>query len=263
MTGHDIFTALASLLLPPGSFFLLLLVVALPAWLYRKSLGATMTGILLLLLWVMCTPALADYLMDLHLRSLPVIQPLNVSSQLAGADAIVVLGVGGIYQGMEYGKPSLNADSYERLKYAVALAKVTGLPILYAGGGSSGESTGQTEALVAQVTALQEMQYELRWTENAGITVRESAKSAAQMLLAERASKIVLIAHAWKLPRAIAEFKAAGLEVRAAPMGFPDKVHLGIAAFFPTSEGVRWVRNVVRERFGIWRMALANHGGAN
>ncbi|MDP3138843.1 MAG: ElyC/SanA/YdcF family protein, partial [Burkholderiaceae bacterium] len=96
----------------------------------------------------------------------------------------------------------------------------------------------------------------VRWIEAQGYAVRDSARYSAALLRAERIDSVVLVAHAWKMPRAIAEYQAAGLRVIPAPMAFPAPVVPTLADWMPTSEGLRWVRNVLRERFGLWSSVL-------
>lgn len=177
-------------------------------------------------------------------------QPISVPT------AIVVLGLGAVSTGQEYGRFDLTGESYERLRYAVNLARISNFPVLYTGGRlPAGEDNSQSavasEAAIAQRVAGSEFNYPLKWVETRGVTVRDSAKYTAAILKVQGISKVILIAHAWKSPRAIQEFRAAGLEVVPAPMAFPEGVPMDISAYFPSSEGVRWVRNVVRERLGM------------
>ena len=262
MTPHDIYMALASLLLPPGWFFLLLTLGFIFRNLLGKNWGRVWASFTVLLLWVGSMPALGHYLLTQHIADLETIDRTQFRTSPEGLKhtAVVVLGLGGVSKGQEYGKPSLNAESYERLRYAVTLAKATGLPILYTGGAvleaqPGMESSAQSEAAIAQETARGELQYNIKWIETKGITVRDSASYTEVILRSQQITNIVLVAHAWKMPRAVLAFQAAGLKVTPAPLGFPDDISPGIAAFFPTSEGVRWVRNVIRERLGMLRVA--------
>lgn len=223
---------------------------------FRKKTAHVVLATALALLWLSSMPATSAYLMDWHVARL---RPLDGRTLSASPDtAIVILGLGEISEGREYGHIVLTGESYERLRYGISLAAMSKLPVLYTGGRTpAGEGAAsmatRSEAAVAQQTASAEFRQPIRWVETRGITVRDSAKYTAGILQPQKISRIILVAHAWKMPRAIQEFEAAGFNVVPAPVAFPEQPALGVAAFFPTSEGVRWVRNVTRERFGMLR----------
>ena len=266
MTTHDVFTALASLLLPPGWIFLLLAAGFVLMKLLRRRWGSQLLVLAFIVLWVGSTPVMSNWLMQLHVAGL---KPFRTSAPAAlsplpkavSDTAIVVLGLGAVSDGQEYGRLGLTGEGHERLRYGIYLARATGNAVLYTGGrlpagGKIGDEPISSEAALAQKTAVDEFKYPLRWTETKGITVRDSAKYTADILRAQKIGKIILVAHAWKMPRALQEFRDAGFDVTVAPVDFPEDVPATLPTFFPTSEGVRWVRNVTRERFGMLRAKI-------
>ena len=257
---HDALTAAASLLLPPGLVFLFLAVGLVVCRFLNKKWTISIVSSAIVLAWITATPALAKVLMAWHVSDLT---PLT-RAQLAGTSfqkdtaAIAVLGLGEVSKGREYGQYSLRSESYERLRYAIYLSRAMPLALLYSGGQLSAEARGAdplqfSEAAVASRTARTDFNAALKWTDAKSITVRESAKQVSAILQPENIRTVYLVAHAWKLPRAIQAYEAAGLTVIPAPVDFPDKTDFVISDFFPTSEGTRWVRNVVRERLGMFR----------
>ena len=126
MAGFYIPNVLGTLLLPPGTFLLLLLAAWLSpwAWLKRTLLGITFFG-----LYLLSTAWCAGWLQ----KSLEIAPPLSLSV-LPPADAIVVLGAGRHVDMPEYGSDTVNELTLERLRYAARLYKARHLPILVAGG---------------------------------------------------------------------------------------------------------------------------------
>lgn len=257
---HDALTAASSFLLPPGLVFLFLATGLVVARVFKKRWTLPILSLALVMAWIGATPALAKVLMSWHVSSL---KPL-VKAQLTGSSlqkntaAIVVLGLGEVSNGREYGQYSLRSESYERLRYGIYLSRLVPLDILYSGGQLPADASGSdptqfSEAAVASRTARSDFNATLRWTETKSITVRESAKQVKTLLQNENIKAVYLVAHAWKLPRAVQAYEAAGLTVIPAPVDFPDKSDFIISDFFPTSEGTRWVRNVTRERLGMLR----------
>lgn len=257
---HDALTAAASLLLPPGLVFLFLITGWFVARLLKKKWGSWILGLALVLAWVSATPALAKTLTAWHVSGLKQLDKTQLSRLYSqkNTTAIVALGLGEVSQGLEYGQYSLRSESYERLRYAVYLSRLTNLEILYSGGqlpvdASQPDPLQFSEAAVASITARSDFNTTLKWTETRSNTVRQSAKEVATILQAVNIKTVYLVAHAWKLPRAVQAYESAGFSVVPAPIDFPDKTDFIISDFFPTSEGTRWVRNVARERLGMFR----------
>lgn len=257
---HDALTAAASLLLPPGLIFLFLAMGLTVSRIFKKKWTTLIVTFALVLTWVSATPALAKVLMAWHVADLTPLTKVQLAGTFLTKDgaAIAVLGLGEVSKGREYGQYSLRSESYERLRYAIYLSRAMSLDVLYSGGQLPADASGSdplqfSEAAVAVRTARTDFNASPKWTEVKSITVRESAKQVRAIFEAGNIKTVYLVAHAWKLPRAIQAYKATGLSVIPAPVDFPDKTDFIISDFFPTSEGTRWVRNVVRERLGMLR----------
>ena len=253
MSLHDLATVAATFALPPGVVLLFIIAAALAAWLRRRTLSRWLWALSLVLFWLLSMPAFAHLLLDLHLAR---VQPLNVrDARLPPDTAVVVLGLGETSEGREYGVTQLSDEAFERMRFGALIANTRHLPVLYSGGagvnGQVAANASDAEAQVAARVARSEWNVSLRWVEARSQTVRQSAHYSADLLRAAGVHNIVLVAHAWKMPRAVREFQAAGLAVIPAPISFPVTETSALSDWMPTSEGVRWVRNVWRERLGI------------
>lgn len=202
---------LVALLLPP---FGPMLLIACGLWLTRRQrrIGMLLAIAGLLGLTALSVPAVANAM----LRAQETIAPLALDA-LAGAQAIVVLGGGTAYAAPEYGGDTVNAQSLQRLRYAAMLQRRSGLPLLVSGGAPFG---GRPEALSMQAVLEQEFSLKVRWAETVSRDTAENAALSAPILKDDGIRRIVLVSHAWHLPRAVAAFERQGFTVIAAPTGF-------------------------------------------
>jgi uncharacterized SAM-binding protein YcdF (DUF218 family) len=130
----------------------------------------------------------------------------------------------------EYGGDTLNGLSLDRVRYGARLARRTGLPVLVSGGIGAGESR---EADLMRRVLEEELGVKVRWTENRSRNTRENAQRSAVLLREANARRVVLVTHGVDMRRAGAEFRAAGLEVIAAPTGLPGTAPLGWRDWVP------------------------------
>jgi uncharacterized SAM-binding protein YcdF (DUF218 family) len=153
------------------------------------------------------------------LTSLETGEPLD-PAQAKEAGAIVVI-AGGLRRGArEYGGDTLNGLSLDRLRYGAWLARRTGLPVLVSGGIGA---DGATEADVMARVLREELGIAPRWVESKSRNTRENALNSAALLRESGVRRIVLVTHGVDMRRAGDEFRAAGLEVMAAPTGLPGR----------------------------------------
>lgn len=202
---------LSVILLPP---LLPLLFIGLGLWLLarhpRSGKALAWGGVLLGLLLV--TPAGVD-LLSSPLERVPVLQPAN----LRRAQAIVILGGGQRLHMPEYGRPTPNRITLERLRYGARLARQSGLPVLVSGGAPTG-ITG--EAVFMAQSLREDFNVAPRWQEARSLDTADNARFSAVILRAAGIHRIVLVTHAAHMRRAMNEFSAQGLEVIPAPTGF-------------------------------------------
>ncbi len=231
-----------SLFLPPlGPIILTIVGLALAQ--YRRNIGRILVGFSLTALVSLSTPWLAGFLMS-GLQKFP---PID-SSQLAKCQAIVVLG-GGIYRDApEYGGDTIGFVSLERLRYALYLRKLSGLPILATGGAPEG---GLAEAVVMRKSAEDEFGSQIQWIEAQSMDTSSSARLSASLMKEQGVKRIALVSHAWHLPRAVANFEALGMEVVPAPMGF-SRSTVDAFAFLPSASALAVSNRALHEWLGIF-----------
>jgi uncharacterized SAM-binding protein YcdF (DUF218 family) len=168
-------------------------------------------------------------------------------TQLAKCQAIVVLG-GGIYRDApEYRGDTVGYVSLERLRYALYLRKLSGLPILATGGAPE---SGLAEAVTMRNSAEEDFGSEIKWIEGQSMDTSSSARLSASLLKEQGVTRIALVSHAWHLPRAVANFEAAGLAVVPAPMGF-SRLSVDALAFLPSASALAASSRALHEWLGI------------
>ncbi|HJW02703.1 MAG TPA: YdcF family protein [Azospira sp.] len=241
--------AVAALMLPPGNgLALLLLALLLRHRRPRAALTLAMTGALLLT--VLSMPVVGDALVR-RLEVAPV-EPGQLRAQAKGAGAIVVLGGGRYRNAPEYGGDTVGGETLVRLRYAALAQRQTGLPILVTGGNPEGGGSGEGEAM-AQVLR-EEFKVPVRWVEASSGNTRENALETARLLKEANVSRVLLVSHAWHLPRASQAFLQAGLEVVPAPTVFAREPATPLD-YLPRPEGLRKSYQALHEwlgRFWYW-----------
>jgi uncharacterized SAM-binding protein YcdF (DUF218 family) len=158
--------------------------------------------------------------------------PLSLGDA-SSARAIVILGAGQRRNAPEYGGATVNRLSLERLRYGARLARSTRLPILVTGGAPNAEVP---EALLMKDALERDFGLKVTWTESASRDTRENALNSAAILKKAGIDRVLLVTHAAHMPRAEAEFSAAGIEVVSAPtawLGGPGDNEL--ADFVPSA----------------------------
>ena len=229
------------MVLPPlGPIILVVSGLALAQ--YRRNFGKVLVGLSLTALVTLSTPWMAGILIS-GLQKFP---PID-SNQLAKCQAIVVLG-GGVYRNApEYGGDTISFVSLERLRYALYLSKLSGLPILAAGGAPEG---GFAEAVTMRKSTEDEFGSQIQWIEGQSMDTSSSAGLSAFLLKSHEVKRIALVSHAWHLPREVANFETVGLGVVSAPMGF-SRSSVGTLAFLPSASALAVSSRALHEWLGI------------
>ncbi|HXR56633.1 MAG TPA: YdcF family protein [Casimicrobiaceae bacterium] len=222
--------AVKLLVLPPFAPLLLALVgLGIAGRHPRAGRRVALAGIVAL--WVLATPAVADFLVRLLDRS----PPLDVASA-ANAQAIVVLGGGTRFYAPEYGGATVSPITLERVRYGAYLARRTKLPVLVSGGPTQG---APPEAILMRNVLVHEFGVPVRWTETHARNTHENAVDSAKMLAAAGVHRIVLVGNSFDFPRSRKEFEAQGLYVMAAPIGLPLPIPTRLTDFLPSPGGLQ------------------------
>lgn len=201
------------LLLPPGGLILLLLI----GWLFaRHFFGRFLILLATLAFYLLSTPATVDWLAA-RLETIPA--PSAEQLRDSGADAILVLMADMRRSNPELdGAPALSALSLQRIDYGLALHRKTGLPIVLSGGSVKGDTPPLAELGAewlkdrAGVTA--------RAIETASRDTWENAYNSAETLKRLGFDRVLLVTHAFHMPRAMLSMQAAGVDAVPAPFGF-------------------------------------------
>ena len=240
---------LKALALPPLSLF----VLAVAGWIvsrrFRKT-GRAMIALAVLAFLVLSLPWVGSRL----LTSLETDPPLPADFGGAGAGAIVVLSAEVERPGGEYGGPTVGPLTLQRMRYGVLLARRTGLPLLVSGGIVVRDTRPVADMMRDVLRA--EFGIEPRWVENRSATTRGNAIRSAKLLRADEIASVVLVTHAWHMPRARAEFEAVGLQVVPAPTGFHREPDLDLSSFVPSMKALNRSYWGLHERLGLAWYAL-------
>jgi uncharacterized SAM-binding protein YcdF (DUF218 family) len=242
---------LSSLVLPPtGPLLLVALGCLLLPW--RRAIGRATVLLGLLLLWAMCSNAVAVQLAHWLLPPVAALPPLEAVERLRAerVQAIVVLG-GGLYPSAPEAQGPQPARYTEgRALYGGWLARESGLPLAFAGGigwAQLGQSAPPTEAEAVAGLLARTGLPALRWADDRSRDTRENAHNMAALLHKDGIERIALVTNAWHLPRGQRAFEAAGLWVLPAPMGFVAPYQRPLLEWLPSSHGLSNTHNVLRE----------------
>ncbi|MFJ4145038.1 YdcF family protein [Pseudomonas sp. NPDC089734] len=207
---------LKALLLPPGIFFLLLLIAC---WLRRARPRIAAACFVLGLggLWLMTLPVVVEWAAH-HLEGDRPLSRQEWATLAQQADAIVVLGSGRERNDLAWGVDVPTGPGLERLRFAAQLAKASGLPVLTTGGLHFGEPP--SEAAIMAQSLQDDFGVTVRWQEGQSRTTWENATMTASVLQPLGIKRVVVVTHAWHMARSRWSFEKAGFTVVAAPVGF-------------------------------------------
>ncbi|MCX7112274.1 MAG: YdcF family protein [Proteobacteria bacterium] len=229
--------------LPPGPSIVLLF-LALLSQRPRTRMFFLILG--LGTLYLTSIPATSNWLMG----RLEVYPPVSLDK--SAAEAIVVLGADRRRNAPEYGGDTMNRLGLERLRYAAKLGKMTGLPIL-ASGGVGQESEGEVPEAELMNAILREFGVEANWLEGKSQNTYENALFSSQMLKGVGIGEILLVTHAWHMPRAIEAFERAGMRVTPAPTGLMNPNHkTDFQDFLPSASALQSTFWALHEMLGRW-----------
>lgn len=207
---------LKALIFPPGLFFsaLLLGLLLLPR---RPRLARLLLWTGLLCGYLLSTPYIAGAL-RMQLQAYGALTPAELGRVVAESrpQAIVVLSADRYKEAPEYGGDTVGDATLERIRYGAFLQRQTGLPLLVSGGHVL-DSTGESLAAVMEESLKRDFGIAEVWVEDRSRTTAENAIYSQQLLQARGIERVLLVTHAYHMPRAVAIFEKSGLTVVAAP----------------------------------------------
>lgn len=235
--------AIASLFLPPGIVLVLAAFGALLA-LRRPGLGRGMVWLAMIALYVLSTQYVAD-------RLLQTLEP-EAGNPFTDptTQAIVVLGGGTYFKAPEYGgSNTVKPDVLARLRYAAHLYQGSQKPILVTGGSPEGNATA--EAVLMKRVLTQDFQVPVTWVEDKSSNTLQNARLSRLILGPAGINRILLVTHAWHMPRAKLAFEHAGFSVVPAATGYTTSYRLTVLQFLPRADALRDSSRFFHEMIGI------------
>jgi uncharacterized SAM-binding protein YcdF (DUF218 family) len=190
-------------LTPPAVLILLSLVGALLALRWRRF-GLALVILSSMGLYALATPFVASWLLHDIESGIP------DSADLSTAQAIVVLG-GGVHVGDGDAAPdTLSPLSLERIVYAVEAYRRLHLPVAVSGGQIFPARTA--EATLMRAALERGFDVPVTWSDDQSRTTYENALYAARLLIPDHITSVIVVTHAWHLPRALWAFERAGMK---------------------------------------------------
>lgn len=205
---------LAAWLLPPALQVVLGL-AGLVVMARRPRLGAGLMALALISLALLSLPGVGGALLA-SLERYPALDRGALIGSSAGA--VVVLSSGRNEDAPEFGDDTVDALTLERLRYGVRVHRVTGLPLLVSGGVVRDRDLSL--ALLMKEALVDDFRVAVAWAEEESRNTWENALFSARILGREGVRRVLLVTHAWHMPRAVAAFRRAGLDPVPAPTGF-------------------------------------------
>jgi uncharacterized SAM-binding protein YcdF (DUF218 family) len=233
--AYAAFGALKTLAGLPG---VLLVPLAAGALLLRRSKrgGWSVIAATLALAYVLSTPFVGAGLLRVLQTSPPIPPELERAALRASADAIVVLAAEQRPASPEFPIPAVGPMTLERLRYAAALARRSGLPLCTSGGVPE---LGQPALADAMADVLEhDFGLTARWREGRSADTRGNAVESAALLGGDGVRRVLVVTHAWHMPRALLAFRNAGFEAVAAPTAFRGPAHFTPRSFWPSARGL-------------------------
>lgn len=254
------------LLLPPGAP-LLLIAIGLAWSLRRARAGRIVATIGLVLAALTSSQVVGQWLIGFVERdagAAPDAQSLRALVARPDAPtAIVVLGGGLRFDERERPDPEQpNPRTTERLLHGAWVARVTGLPVLVSGGAP--DRRRSAEAVLMRRLLEQRLATPVRWVEDRSRDTEGNARESARLLRPAGHRRVLLVTHAYHMPRALDAFQRAGLQPVAVPHGFlgtpnPATLH----GWLPSAQGVSVNWLVAHETVGgLWYRLRAALAGA-
>lgn len=230
-------------LTPPSGPLALLLI---GGWILRRRKRAQRYWLwsCTVLLYVLATNSVGGSLLQL-LEQTP---PWSADAP-GNAQAIVVLGGGTYFNAPEYGGDTVSAPALERARYAAWLHRRTGLPVLVTGGAPLGNADPEGRQL--QRTLQNEFGIPVRWVETRAANTLENARYSADILRPAGISRVLVVSHAWHMPRARLSFADTDLQMIPAPTGFTTRFRLSWLDLLPSAGGLERSRLACHEWVGM------------
>lgn len=235
----------AAFLLPPGIFIFAFILLAIKFYRKQRRVALYLIGAAVLL-----------YISSISLTSDLLIRPLENKyqppAQVEG-DVLVLLGSGATLD-----TPNLNANGHlspiaaNRLLTCVQLYHQYKLPIIVSGG-QVYQTTGNEALIARQILLDLGVPDQKIFVEKSSLNTTENARYVKELLHEHGFHRPVLITSAFHLPRAVRQFKKAGVDI----LPYPADYHTNITFRFshrqlvPTSQALDDLSLALKEYLGL------------
>ncbi len=243
------------LLLPPLSLFVLAAIGCVLAWRWR-AFGRAVVALASLALVLVSMPAVSGWLM----QPLQIYPPLDLDRLPPDVGAIVVLSADTRGPAAEYGADIVGPATLERIRYGAHVHRRTGKPLLVSGGVILPNSSPLARQM--QQTLTKEFNVPVRWVEDRSLTTQQNAAYSSEMLRRDGVTQVLLVTHAWHMRRAMAAFRATGLEPVAAPTRFVHPPTPIAGDFIPSAGALRISAYAIHEWLGLVWYYVAGYTSA-
>ena len=234
------------IVLPPGLF----VATAFTALLLRRRYPRLARAVLLSSLgglFLLSQPFVSTALM----RSLQPSTALPPANSPTDVDAVVILAAGLTVNAPEQAGATVDSLTLERLRYGAQVARRAELPVLVAGGQVRADAPPLAQLMRAVLE--DELGVAVAFVEDQSLNTRENARHTAELLRAAGLDRIVLVTHAFHMPRARRAFEVAGLIVTEAPTAFRAWPRWDATSFVPSGEALQDSHWALHEWLGrLW-----------
>jgi len=216
---------------------------------HRRLAGYVLSMVAVSMFYLFSIPLVSSALMS-DLEPYPALDEKTLDTQKA--QAIVVLAGGRDHKAAEYGGDTVSYFSLQRARYAAWLHRRTHLPLIISGGSTKGEQRSEA-ALIRQVLE-QEFHVGVDALEEQSKTTYFNAKFTSELLKKKGIKRILLVSHAWHMPRAVEAFQYFGIDVVPAPTAFEgyNSPRFDLSDIVPDARALHYTALALHEIVGRW-----------
>jgi len=240
---------IASLILPPGCFIIILLISALLQYKSQKEIPK-LTISIAVLIYVVSIPLTAN--LAIHSLEYTFIPP-----QKLNGDVIIMLGGGATLDSPDFsGTGGLSGSAPSRLLTTLRIHNKTNLPIILSGGKVYASTGTESEIAKRQLLDLNINKNNII-IENSSRTTTENAKFTAKILNKYHFSKPIIVTSAFHMKRSMMNFSNAGIKTAIPyPTGYFTNTHVSIdlKSFIPSYDSFNTTGIALHEYLGIFQL---------
>ena len=241
---------LASLILPPGIFFVLLTLLTFYLW-TRCRRAAQFLGIVTVCFYLLSTGYVGDHLLlSLEQRYQP---PEDVQG-----DVIIMLGGGATMDSPDIdGVGNLSGSAANRLLTAVRLERRLATPIILSGGQVFAD-TGREADIAERIARQLGVSPDKIYVENQSLNTRQNAQYVKRIMDENGFTRPILVTSAFHMERSVLNFTRAGVQATPYPADYSVSREIGLYfnKFTPSAGGLTNSCIFFREWLGIWALQL-------